>query len=72
MNFRFCQAPTADRWHIRRVTNGTKRRVALEQEVSLCGKAVKWDLSLPLTFNRLALCCADCAALYAVEEDKGQ
>lgn len=63
MTFTFCQSPNADRWHIRKVSRKS-------QTPALCGKAVKWDLGLPLTFNRLALCCGDCAAIYAVQEDK--
>ena len=59
--YTFCQSPDTDRWHLRPRTDS--------QPVALCGKPVEWDLSVPLTFNRLALCCADCAALYAVEED---
>jgi len=58
--YTFCQSPDTDRWHIRRPNSGN---------TSLCGKPVAWDLSVPLSFNRLALCCADCAARYAVEED---
>lgn len=68
MTFTFCQSPNADRWHIWK-GNGRPQTVHNEERTSLCGKAVHWDLSLPLSFNRLALCSADCAALYAVEED---
>lgn len=63
MTFTFCQSPNADRWHI---------RSSASDNTSLCGKPVEWDLNVPLSFNRVALCCADCAALYAVEEDNGQ
>ena len=68
MTFVFCQSPNADRWHIRKLVRQMKKA---QGQTSLCGRAVKWDLTLPLSINRLALCCPDCAALYAVHEDKG-
>jgi hypothetical protein len=63
MKLTFCQSKGKDRWHIRRAKNGSRPTAA----IALCGKAVQWDISLPLTLRRLALCCPDCAVLAAKE-----
>jgi hypothetical protein len=55
----FAQNHGAERWHLRKL-NGT---------VALCGGAVVWNITLPITARVLVLICPDCAAAFERLDD---
>jgi hypothetical protein len=62
-------AGSASVWHIRRLTHAGRMLGGKADTRALCGKKVSWDLSVEIKAFYLNHCCAQCALIFATENN---
>ena len=77
MNYSFCETTTAGPttpWHIRPLTDQGRKLGGGADTRALCGRAVSWDLNVPLTTapitqNHLGHCCQVCREIFLTKSN---